>query len=275
MIISAYQAKQLLDAYKKEKSVKVSLDLGLNESEVIIYDRFVFPGGQTLTVSDIKKVIKKDTMCFFIEDSTIAKIAIFSEETNNYYKLVPTGLASPPTIEISGIRMHVTKQFSPKEDTEKKISFVEPCTGKVLDTTTGLGYTAILAARTADEVWTYEIDMNVIELQKINPWSEELFTSQKIKRHHGDIFEEIKKLPAGYFDRIIHDPPRLALATLLYSQEFYNQFFRVLKKGVLFHYTGDPGSKKGLDIRAGVIKRLQKSGFKNVERVFNGVRAEK
>ena len=202
--------------------------------------------------------------------------SIFSEETNNYYKLVPTGKDKWPTIEISGIRMHVTKTMFPKEDTEKKISFVSPCIGNVLDTCTGLGYTAIMAAKIAELVFTIEKDANVIELEKINPYSRELFDNSKIKRVHGDSFEEVKKFKACYFDRIIHDPPRQALSTLLYSDEFYKELYRILRsKGKIFHYTGDPGSKRGLDIRQGIAKKMAKAGFSNIKRVFNGLVAEK
>ncbi len=277
-LLSAYQAERILKEFcNKKESAVVTLDLGKSLSEIRIKDTmFIFPDGQKIGLDALKKIIKKDTVCFSIEDNNIFPVSIFSEETNNYYKLVPTGESMWPTIEISGIRMHVTKAMSPKEDTEQKLSFVSPCIGKVLDSCTGLGYTAIMAAKTAEEVITFEKDANVIELQKINPWSAELFETKKIKRNKGDVFVEVKKLESNTFDRIIHDPPRAALATLLYSQEFYTELFRVSKnKGMLFHYTGDPGSKRGLDIRAGVIKRLEKAGFSNIRRVFNGVVAEK
>ena len=275
ILLSAYQARKFLPAGDKATA---SLDLGLTESEIRREgEYFIFPDGQKLGIADIKKIIKKDTMCFLVENSSIIQVAIFSEELQRYYKLVPTGYRTPPTIEISGIRMHVTKKFSPLEDTEQKINFVAPCTGTVLDTCCGLGYTAIKAAETAEIVYTIEIDPNVAELQKINPWSKELFDNKKIKMIIGDAFAEIKKFPNAFFDRVIHDPPRLALSTLLYSQEFYNQLYRVMKPGgKLYHYTGDPGSKKrGMDIRAGIIKRLEKAGFRNMQRVFNGVTAEK
>jgi uncharacterized protein len=271
MILTYIEAKKLLLGINK-----ISLDFGKTESFVIIKNaNYFFPDNQILTKEDLKKVIKKNNMCFFIENNTIVPISIFSEDTNKYYKLVPT--KDWPTLEISGIRMHVTSKITPKEDTKKKISFVSPITGNVLDTCTGLGYTSIMAAKDADLVYTYEKDFNVIEIQKINPHSKELFDDPKIKTHNSDVFEEIKKLKKEFFDVILHDPPRLSLATLLYSQELYNELFRVMKKqGRLYHYTGDPGSRnRNLDIREGISKRLSKSGFVNIKRVFNGLIAEK
>lgn len=276
MILSYIEAQELMNSHRlKKPEAHISVDLGKSKITVKIDgSNFIFPDSQSINPDQLKKIIKKDTVCFSLENNELLPLSIFSEETNNYYKLVPTG--SWPTIEISGIRMHVTKSMSPKEDTEKKISFVAPCTGSVLDTCTGLGYTAILASKTVALVHTFERDQNVIELEKINPWSKELFNRDNIIRHHEDAFEGIKKFPNGSFDRIVHDPPRQALSNLLYSQDFYNQLFRVLKpKGKLFHYTGDPGSKTGHDIRAGIIKRLTISGFKKTDRVFNGLTAEK
>lgn len=271
MIITFIQAKKLLLGI-----TDISLDLGLTKSKIEIKDdKFIFPDKQVLTKLDLKKVIKKNAMCFFIENNTIVQIAIFSQETNTYYKLVPT--VDWPTIELSGIRMHMTSKLTPKLDTEKKISFIEPITGNVLDTCTGLGYTAIMASKSGDLVYTYERDSNVIEIQKVNPHSKELFNNLKIKTHNEDIFESIKELKNNYFNFIIHDPPRLGLSTLLYSQDFYNQMYRVLRQeGKIYHYTGDPGSRnRSMDIRTGITKRLEKTGFKNVKRVLNGLTAEK
>ena len=163
--------------------------------------------------------------------------------------------------------------MSPKQDTEKKISFILPIKGKVLDTCTGLGYTAIMASEKADKIYTFEKDFNVIEIQKVNPHSKQLFNNPKIKLHNQDIFDAIIKLEKEFFDIIIHDPPRLSLSTKLYSQDFYDQIYRVMKKkGKLYHYTGDPGSKnRDMDIREGISKRLENSGFVNIIRVFNGL----
>jgi len=273
MILTHFQAKTLLQAMDARlPEIEISLDLGRTGSNIIVKtDRFILPDGQALNLDKINKVVKKDTSCFLIEDNDIRKIEFFSEETNNYYKLFPT--KSWPTIEISGIRMHVVKDMTPKEDTIKKIGFVSPCTGIVLDTCTGLGYTAIMASKTAEKVHTFEIDEAVIEVEKLNPWSTELFDNPKIERVNGDSFSEIKKFSSSFFDRVIHDPPRLSLSTVLYSQEFYNEMFRVLKKnGLMFHYTGNPGAKnRGIDIKKNVIKRLGIAGFSGLKEVYNGV----
>ena len=59
-----------------------------------------------------------------------------------------------------------------------------------------------------------------------------------------------------------------SLAGDLYSLAFYQQAFRVLKQnGRIFHYIGDPESRSGARVTAGVIRRLQDAGFERVVRV--------
>lgn len=194
--------------------------------------------------------------------------AIFDEQTQLYYRLIPTH--TWPTFEISGIRMHRTKDVDPKQDTELKLKAIKPIKGIVLDTCTGLGYTAILAAKqeAVKKVITVEKDKNVIYLEKQNEFSKELFTNQKIETKEGDVLEVIDTFEKNHFDAIIHDPPSMKIAGELYSEEFYRKLCYVLKpNGKLFHYTGSPGEKTGKDIVAGVIRRLQRAGFRNVKRV--------
>jgi predicted methyltransferase len=94
-----------------------------------------------------------------------------------------------------------------------------------------------------------------------------LFDNLKITQVIGDAFDEIAEFDAESFSTIIHDPPMFSLAGDLYSQEFYQQAFRVLKNnGRMFHYIGDPQSKSGARTTAGVIRRLQEAGFKRVTR---------
>ena len=277
MILVHTQAKELLEALKKElKETEVSLDLYKTSSKVKIQnDEFIFPDNQKLNESQLKKPIKDDNVCFLVRDNSLIKIQLFSDETNKFYKLVPTKDA--PTIEISGIRMHATKDMDPMEDTKRKIESIAPTHGNVLDTCMGMGYTAIASSKLADFVMTCERDENVLEIAKYNPWSQELFNNKKISILKTNVFDEIKVFKSQMFDVVIHDPPRLTLATELYSLEFYKQVFRVLKNnGKLYHYTGSPGSKfRHINLIGNVSKRLKQAGFKNIEEVHYGLKAVK
>ena len=277
MIITYHQARQLLEAKKKGlKETEISLDLNITKSRVRIQDSlFIFPDNQKLDELQLKKPIKDDTSCFLIQDNSLVKIQLFSDETNKFYKLVPTKDA--PTIEISGIRMHVTKEMSPMEDTGKKTESISPLKGFVLDTCMGLGYTAIAASKSADFVFTCERDGNVLEIAKHNPWSQELFNNKKISILKTDVFEEIKIFKSNMFDAVIHDPPRLSLASELYSLDFYRQIFRVMKNdGRLYHYTGNPGSRnRNVNLPGNVSKRLKIAGFKEIKKAHYGLTASK
>ncbi|HLC60817.1 MAG TPA: SAM-dependent methyltransferase [Candidatus Nanoarchaeia archaeon] len=277
MIVTHIQAKELLEANKKFlKETEISLDLNKTLSKIKIQNNeFIFPDNQKLNESQLKKPIKDDKVCFLIRDNSLVKIQLFSDETNKFYKLVPTKDA--PTIEISGIRMHATKDMTPTEDTKRKIETIAPIHGIVLDTCMGMGYTAIASSKLADFVITCERDENVLEIAKYNPWSQELFTNKKISVMKTNVFDEIKIFKSNMFDVVIHDPPRLTLATELYSLEFYKQIFRVLKNnGKLYHYTGNPGSKnRHINLIGNVSKRLKQAGFKNIEKVHYGLKAIK
>ena len=277
MILAHYQALQLLEAKKRGlKSVDVSLDLNISKAEIKVEnDYFIFPDNQRLEVSQLKKPIKDRDSCFLVRDNSLVKVQLFSQDTNRFYKLVPTKDA--PTIEISGIRMHVTKGMTPMEDTKKKIESIMPIKGIVLDTCMGLGYTAVLASKYSDFVFTCEKDGNVMEIARFNPWSRELFGNKKINIINADILKQIKIFKDGMFDAVIHDPPRLNLASELYSLDFYRQLFRVLKKGGrLYHYTGSPGSKnRKINLAGNVSKRLKQSGFKDINKVHYGLAAGK
>ena len=277
MILTHHQAKELLEAGKKGlKEAEISLDLYKNLSKVKIQNNeFIFPDNQKLNEFQLKKPIKDDNVCFLIRDNSLVKIHLFSDETNKFYKLVPTKDA--PTIEISGIRMHATKDMTPMEDTKRKIESIAPIHGIVLDTCMGMGYTAIASSKLADFVMTCERDENVLEIAKYNPWSQELFNNKKISVLKTNVFDKIKVFKSQMFDVVIHDPPRLTLATELYSLEFYKQVFRVLKNnGKLYHYTGSPGSKfRHINLIGNVSKRLKQAGFKSIEKVHYGLKAVK
>ena len=267
IVISHFQAEKLLQGRKMgEERVPVSLDLGLTSANVTIEpEQVCFPGGRALSWKQVESIQSAENSCFVVEQDGLSKVQYFSEETNRLYSLMPTSKA--PTMLLSGIPMHRIKGTDPMRDTQEKIKSIKPVVGTVLDTATGLGYTAIRAAETADLVVTIELDPAALEVARRNPWSQRLFDNPKIIQIIGDSFERVAELETERFVRIIHDPPAFSLAGDLYSGEFYQHLYRVLHpRGRLFHYIGDPMSKSGRNITAGVVTRLQTAGFRNVKR---------
>lgn len=265
IVFSHFQAQQLLTAQKAgATTISVSSDLGLSVTQVQLDGVGVhFADGTTLGWLAIERIIEKENSCFEVSADGIEEIRSFSETTNRYCSLYPT--QSAPTIVIAGFPMHRIKESDPKRDTLEKIKSVAPITGRVLDTTMGLGYTAIEAARSAEHVTTIELDPVVIEIARRNPWSAGLFTRSNIEVRNEDSFEAIRTFADASFDRILHDPPVFALAGELYSAEFYGELWRVLKpKGRLFHYIGNPDSASGNRVTKGVARRLQDAGFRNL-----------
>ncbi|MCE4613631.1 MAG: methyltransferase domain-containing protein [Desulfurococcales archaeon] len=181
----------------------------------------------------------------------------------SYYKLRPVE-GGAPTLEIDGIHMHRIEGVDPWTDSQMKVKAARIGKGHlVLDSCTGLGYTAINAAKRGARVLTVEVDENVIYMARVNPWSRGL-SDPTITVILGDILKVADLFPDNSFHRIIHDPPRLAGGTgELYSLELYRKFYRILRPGgILFHYTGEPGKRRGLKIQQGVIRRLLQAGFR-------------
>lgn len=267
IVLSHFQTQPLLQARQAgQHRAEVSPDLGLTTVEVVIEPEGVcFPNGQSLRWDAIEETSASENNCFVIEDGEPRKIQVFSEFTNLLYSLMPTRTA--PTMLVSGIPMHRIKETDPHRDTLEKIKTVKPVVGHVLDTATGLGYTAIEAAKTAGHIVTIELDPTALEIARLNPWSRALFENPKIAQRIGDSYDVVEEFDDQTFTRIIHDPPAFSLAGHLYSGEFYVELQRVLRRsGRLFHYVGNPESKSGGSITRGVIRRLQEAGFSRVER---------
>jgi predicted methyltransferase len=168
---------------------------------------------------------------------------------------------------IAGFTMHRIVDIDPLQDTLKKVATIAPLVGRVLDTATGLGYTAIEAAKSAQQVITIELDPGAQEIARQNPWSRNLFNNPRIQQMMGDAYEVVPTFADESFDRIIHDPPVFSLAGELYSKVFYQQLYRILKRGGrLFHYIGDLNSKSSGTVTRGALKRLQEAGFARVVR---------
>ncbi|GCE10789.1 class I SAM-dependent methyltransferase [Tengunoibacter tsumagoiensis] len=265
--LSYIQAEALLKAFQQgQVKIQLSPDLGLSMVPVMLSaEGAFFPGGEQLSWEQIEKIQRSKVTCFAVEAAGIRPIQIFSEETNRMCSLLPT--KRTPSMLIAGFTMHRIVDIDPMEDTHKKIATIAPMVGRVLDTATGLGYTAIEAARTAEQVVTIELDPGAQTIARQNPWSQSLFTNPKIQQLMGDSYELVPTFESDSFSRIVHDPPVFSLAGELYSRVFYQELYRVLKKGGrLFHYIGDLNSKSSGTVTRGALKRLQEAGFSRVVR---------
>ena len=266
IVLSANQVEQLIKLKGViNKDFIISIDLGLSTTKVKISNDGVFITKSVfISWEDIQIISESKQSCFLLERNSIRKIQEYSEYTYRHYSLMPTEAA--PTMLLSGIPMHRIKGIDPYKDTLNKLRAIKPVIGTVLDTTTGLGYTSIEAAKTSNKVFTIELDPAVLRIARQNPWSQALFNNSKIVQIIGDSTEKIVDFEDRLFTRIVHDPPTLSLAGELYSGEFYKQLYRILKKnGLLFHYIGDLKSKSGHRVAKGASRRLQEVGFKHIK----------
>jgi hypothetical protein len=202
----------------------------------------------------------KERTVYYWDGEAFSPISRFS---TSLIKLVPTDWG-PPTFEIDGIKMLPTAQISPYEDAGKKVELIQPQGKYILDTCGGLGYFAAwcLAGRAA-KIISFEKNADVIWLRSLNPWSPQADADSRLDLVNADVSQRIGEIADESLDAVLHDPPRFGIAGELYSQAFYDQLARVLKrKGRLFHYTGTPNKvTTGRDVPNEVSKRLRAAGF--------------
>ncbi|MDR7067203.1 putative methyltransferase [Pseudoxanthomonas japonensis] len=198
-----------------------------------------------------------------------------SRYAGSLIKLVPTEWGVP-TFEIDGIKMLPTSKESPLDDAKRKVALVEPRGKTVLDTCGGLGYFAACCLDAgAARILSFEKNADVLWLRTLNPWSPDPDSAEaggRLQLTHADVSQAIAHVTDASVDALLHDPPRFGIAGELYSQAFYDQLARVLRRGgTLFHYTGSPNKlTSGRDVPGEVAKRLEKAGFK-AQRALDGV----
>jgi len=259
--LTASVARTILKARRSRKTrVTVSLDLNRTRSVVHIAGESVrLPDGVEFPIEAIRSLSRRGRKIFFVENGELVPV---ERHGRFYYRLSATDTA--PTIEISGIKMHCTEGFCPYAQAERIVRTVARPGDRVLDSCGGLGYTAMWAARLgADRVVSIEHDLDVLEVARFNPWSEEYFFDTRIDVIAEDVTTYLGLQPSGSFDAIVHDPPHISRAGELYGRDFYFELARVLTvRGKLYHYVGDPYSKRGhKDIHEGVAGRLANVGF--------------
>lgn len=257
---------QLLAALQAgERSLGCSLDLDLSTTSVDV-DASVW---YWQSVAYPYPTVCKDRTIYYWSGVGFEPVAHYS---TSLIKLVPTPWG-PPTFEIDGIKMLPTAKVSPYEDAQRKVALIQPRNKIILDTCGGLGYFAAWCLRgDASRVLSFEKNADVLWLRTLNPWSPQHHAGSADSRlsvAQADVTAEIVQMPANSVDAILHDPPRFGIAGELYSQVFYDQLARVLRRGGrLFHYTGTPNRlTSGRDVPAEVSRRLQDAGFSTQ---FNG-----
>ena len=261
------EAKALLAALESGASAAtVSLDLGRSEASVALGDGGAVVGGAMLSRSALVDIAGEKNKCFEIMACGARAMSVFSSATGWVRSLMPTDDA--PTTIVAGFPMHRIRGATPLTDTVAKVRALGRPRGRVLDTATGLGYSAMELAKTAAEVVTLELDPAALELARRNPWSAALFASGHVRVVVGDAARLVETFESSSFAAVLHDPPTVQLAGELYSTAFYRQLRRVLKPGGrLFHYVGDPAGRTGASLSRGVSRRLGEAGFRNVRAV--------
>jgi predicted methyltransferase len=259
LFISGKQLRLLFDLKdSKQEFILFNLDLSKTDKNYRVYLKkdgiFFNQVGLLVSWDLVKKYSKKEELLYLIDRDGLVPLLFYKDKV---YRVLST---IPPSLELNGIRMHKSNVY---EDVRSKIDVLNIKNGSlVLDTCMGFGYTAIEAAKLGAKVITVEKDSFVVELAKLNPYSKQLFTSRNITMIVSDIY--FLDFKDEIFDFIIHDPPRLGSQSgLLYSNEIYSKFYRILKpSGVLFHYIGKPGKRyRNRDILHRVTQRLGEIGF--------------
>ncbi len=214
----------------------------------------------------------KDRTLYWWEGEDFAPVSRFA---GSLIKLVPTEWGVP-TFEIDGIKMLPTSKESPLGDARRKVALVEPRGKTVLDTCGGLGYFAACCLDAgAARILSFEKNADVLWLRTLNPWSPDPDSAEaggRLQLTHADVSLAITQVPDASVDALLHDPPRFGIAGELYSQAFYDQLARVLRRGgTLFHYTGSPNRlTSGRDVAGEVARRVEKAGFR-AQRALDGV----
>lgn len=249
-----------------------SLDLGRSQTDAaLLSDSWLWRDQHFPYPAKIK-----DRTIYYWDGEDFEPVSRFS---GSLIKLVPTQWDAP-TFEIDGIKMLPTSKESPVDDARRKVALIEPRGKVVLDTCGGLGYFAAccLEAGVAG-IQSFEKNEDVLWLRTLNPWSPDPdapASGGRLNLTHGDVSEAITLMASASVDALLHDPPRFGIAGELYSQTFYDQLARVLRRGGrLFHYTGSPNKlTSGRDVPNEVAKRLDKAGF-NAQLALDGVLASR
>lgn len=257
-LLAGAEAARVLAARDISRELEISLDLGITKTVCSVSPKGLELADRTVEWETLEKIAENPEDVYVIGEE-VRKLSFFK---GSFYRLVLPSWGNAPTVEINGVRMHRTVGTYPEVDAREKTGLAGVLWNrKVLDLCTGLGYTAVACVRKgASRVVTVEKDVNVLELASYNPWSRDLF-KEPVEIVVDDAYLFLQRCDE-VFDAVIHDPPAIYMEGRLYSEEFYRQLAKVLKRGgVLIHYVGETGRRRGVRLYAGVIRRLHRAGF--------------
>ncbi|RLG81748.1 MAG: methyltransferase [Thermoprotei archaeon] len=254
--------KYLLEKLKEARGcIEITLDIGISTKRVLVERGVLLIDDYSIKINDVMPS-SYDRVVLYEPSGRVYEVVRACPK--GFYKLKVVEAKTAPTLEISGIHMHRITGITPWKDSELKVRKLKISPGDtVLDTCLGLGYTAIHSLiRGARNVYSVEIDENVLWIAERNPWSHRL-VNNNIMIYRGDVTDIVKKFDTESFDKILHDPPRYTSSTgALYGIEFYRELYRVLKPGGrLYHYTGEPRKHSAPSIVKGIGERLRRAGF--------------
>jgi predicted methyltransferase len=278
-ILTGGGVRQILKAKEDGvRSLPLTFNLGLSKSMVELLSDEVVLEGHHVSYEELRQAASDEDELFVVEPPGRLRRAVLYAG-GRLYKLRSVGEEDAPTLEVNGVALHRIQDTKPWVEASMKVEAAGIKQGaKVLDICTGLGYTAIQSLmRGASEVWTVEEDVNVLRMAEMNPWSKGL-ESPRVKKVLSDAAEALAEFKDEEFEVIIHDPPSMSQASKLYSMEFYQELYRLLKKGgVLSHFVGPTVSRsRGMDSVLAVSRRLKNVGFTTkINREVVGVTAVK
>jgi predicted methyltransferase len=275
-VISGRVAERLLQS--EAGAVEVSLDLGRYGHTVLREpEEVALPDGTRVSLQVLAGAVSSPEDCIEIRPGECRRVYTYDESRRTYYKLYQPREGVAPTIVINGATMHPIVGTDPWQGTLETVRVLPPRSGECFDTCCGLGYSAQMLIRAGfSRVVTCEVDPNVLAIAARNPWSEDLFADERIEIVPTDLRQFARVCGDARFDCVFHDPPTIQQAGELYGEDLYRQLARVLKpSGILYHYVGAPGARRGQDYVRGVIRRLRSAGFARPKRVTGGVLAQK
>lgn len=252
-LIDLQPGKYKIDASLGKKTLFVTIEKTNNSLRI---------GDFSIDLNALRLKIKNTRLIYAIDRDLLSPVSL--NFSGSLFQLVLFEGCITPTLEISGIHMHRVLVDPLFRDAKIKVSVLRPRPyARVLEICTGLGYTTYwLMRRKCKIIATIEKNEPTLQIAEYNPWSSHLENVPIIIGAAEDLLRRFDSCSADY---LLHDPPRISIAPELYSTDIYHEFWRILKPGGrLFHYTGEPGKKRGKRIIRGILERLRNVGFSSV-----------